>query len=65
MKKLSLDLDTLAVESFEVSTEDGRRGTVHGHDSSSEPTRITCTQFTDPCWFCPDPGPTSPRAGTA
>lgn len=36
MKKLSLDLDHLAVESFATGTEETVRGTVRGND-----TRIT------------------------
>lgn len=31
MRKLSLDLDTLSVESFETAPELEARGTVHGH----------------------------------
>lgn len=31
-RKLSLKLDTLAVESFETRPEGGARGTVRGHD---------------------------------
>lgn len=31
MKKLALDLDQLAVESFETQAPAGRRGTVMGH----------------------------------
>jgi hypothetical protein len=36
MKKLSLDLDRLSVESFATGTEESARGTVRGND-----TRIT------------------------
>jgi hypothetical protein len=34
MEKLRLDLDTLTVESFESTSEDGRRGTIAAHDGS-------------------------------
>jgi hypothetical protein len=33
-KKLKLNLDALAVASFETVAADGKRGTVHGHDFS-------------------------------
>ena len=34
MKKIRLNLDALAVETFATTTDDGRdRGTVRGHDS--------------------------------
>jgi hypothetical protein len=33
MKKLSLDLDALEVETFETAQDEPRRGTVHGHAS--------------------------------
>lgn len=51
MKKLSLDLGALRVESFETDTEPGARGTVHGH--------------TWPNWPCvhTDWGPTCPPTG--
>jgi hypothetical protein len=34
-KKLSLELEALAVDSFETSTAAGGNGTVHGHDDGS------------------------------
>jgi hypothetical protein len=40
MKKLSLDLGTLAVESFDTFVPEGKRGTVRAHD--------TCKT-----WSCP------------
>lgn len=33
MRKLSLDLDALAVDSFATAGETGGRGTVRGHDT--------------------------------
>lgn len=33
MKKLSLNLDALSVETFETASEEALRGTVHGHAS--------------------------------
>ena len=37
MKKLTLNLDELAVDSYEIAkTEDAARGTVHGNFSSSD-----------------------------
>lgn len=46
MKKLSLDLDQLAVESFDTTSEQTRRaGTVRGHDL----TGTTCGQFICDC----------------
>ena len=33
MKKLTLDLDTLAVESFDTEVSEAGQGTVHAHDS--------------------------------
>lgn len=42
--KIRLDLDSLAVESFETSSRDGDRGTVHGNAcSDSTCFQIMCT----------------------
>ena len=45
MKKLALDLDQLAVESFETSSDRARFGTVRGFDL----TGTTCGQFICDC----------------
>jgi|GEM_PF-378334 len=37
MKKMTLDLDSLAVESFDTSAGVAGRGTVRGHDTVVEP----------------------------
>jgi hypothetical protein len=37
MKKLSLDLESLAVESFETLAPHEQQGTVHGAESPSDP----------------------------
>jgi hypothetical protein len=42
MKKLSLDVDTLAVESFDTSKFEETRGTVAAHAPS----------YPDPVWTC-------------
>ncbi len=50
MKKLTLDLDLLAVESFATVAEKAEpRGTVHGADSEQPSPR--CTDFKT-CWTC-------------
>jgi hypothetical protein len=36
MKKLTLDLDGIRVESFATAESAGARGTVHGHDDTIE-----------------------------
>ena len=54
MKKLSLSLEQLHVESFELSTERGDRGTVMGHiDSSGD---LICAKICLPPMTpdCPD-----------
>ncbi|MFL5386048.1 MAG: hypothetical protein ACJ8GN_26330 [Longimicrobiaceae bacterium] len=54
-KKLSLELEALAVDSFETSAAAGGRGTVHGRDGDPEPTppeyEADCTCY-DSC-LCP------------
>jgi hypothetical protein len=52
MKKLNLDLDRLAVESFSVAAEpDAPRGTVRGHDDS-----YGCSGYAHcyPSYWCAD-----------
>lgn len=44
MNKLKLEIDALAVESFDTGAEGAtRRGTVEGHDDSTFPTRFGAT----------------------
>jgi hypothetical protein len=45
MKKLALDIDQLAVESFETQPDRARFGTVRGFDLTS----TTCNQFICDC----------------
>jgi hypothetical protein len=51
MKKITLDLNTLLVDSFEVATPEAARGTVQGHAlaTGTKPTCISCPVATDPC----------------
>lgn len=45
MKKLSLNLDVLSVESFEVAQEQAEKGTVNGHlfaPSNNQPRTACC-----------------------
>ena len=41
-KKLSLNLEQLAVESFEVANERAMKGTVRGHDVCSDVCTYSC-----------------------
>lgn len=55
MRKVKLDLDELAVESF--ATADGEsevRGTVHGHDATELCTRFMTRCYQDTCAFSCD-----------
>jgi hypothetical protein len=57
MKKLTLDIDRLRVESFATELAVDARGTVHGHDPTRG-TRPTCGAFctnTQPIVSCYDP----------
>jgi hypothetical protein len=45
MSKLRLDLDELAVESFEMDSAAGARGTVRGHDLLADAMIADCTKF--------------------
>ena len=42
MKKMSLNLDQLAVESFEISNDRAMKGTVRGHDVCSDVCTASC-----------------------
>lgn len=44
MKKLSLDLDALRVESFATAPAEGRRGTVAGHMNTFGPPCATAAR---------------------
>lgn len=50
MKKLTLHLDELLVESFSTDAEPQGRGTVEGQ---SLPTRPLCSQYCPPTTGCP------------
>lgn len=53
MRKLKLELDELAVESFETAGRGGRTGTVQGH-SETDPTQVpTCTRPWESQLSCP------------
>ncbi|HEX8696687.1 MAG TPA: hypothetical protein VF746_29990 [Longimicrobium sp.] len=41
-KKLSLDLEALAVDSFATSKGDGEKGTVRAHDEDMDAPACTC-----------------------
>ncbi|HEX2203078.1 MAG TPA: hypothetical protein VHG91_07260 [Longimicrobium sp.] len=64
MRKIKLELDTLAVQSFETSPVRGRAGTVLGHDAPSNGGGPNCNSAIDACptGFCatisPDQCPT-------
>jgi hypothetical protein len=53
MKKLSLKLDELAVESFEPAAREDGRGTVHGHSGDiSCPSCDTCNaSMCESCYY--------------
>lgn len=51
MKKLSLELNDLRVESFATDAEMAERGTVHGE---SLPTRPLCSKYCAPSVYCAD-----------
>ena len=57
MKKLKLQVEALAVESFSRTREDGAMGTVHGQDAVPTPPHVTC-QF----WSKPTDCPCTPIA---
>jgi hypothetical protein len=55
MKKMSLDMEQLAVESFETSNPDPRRGTVAGYESETDLVSCTSCDRTycgQSCEFC-------------
>ncbi|HYR08997.1 MAG TPA: hypothetical protein VEQ60_14545 [Longimicrobium sp.] len=45
MKKLMLDVESLSVESFEVESSEGARGTVHGASEGTYPTDTCMATF--------------------
>ena len=53
MRKLTLEIETLAVESFSTADSEEGKGTVQGHDLIPTPPHLTCaplTRLTDcPC----------------
>jgi hypothetical protein len=42
MRKMSLNLDQLAVESFEITNDRAMKGTVRGHDVCSDVCTASC-----------------------
>lgn len=67
MKKLTLEIAELKVESFQVAEEDARSGTVRGHDHTfwGETCTLCGTGPCDECgppWTleCPEEFPTDP-----
>jgi hypothetical protein len=56
MKKITLDLDALTVESFETNNEAGAAGTVQaygpGHPLRTYPGQWTCDRFQGTCDGC-------------
>jgi hypothetical protein len=70
MNKIRLDLDTLAVETFATTTDEGRkRGTVRGHDSAGSGVgcaSLGCTSVSglEQC-VCEDQFPTGAQPGCA
>jgi hypothetical protein len=63
MKKLTLSLDTLEVQSFTTAHDEPGRGTVHGEQQCTCPTNCTCPgcptcaeTCPNTCWnTCDDP----------
>ncbi len=57
MKKLRLDVETLAVQTFDTVTKAGKgKGTVRGHDPSNQFTFCFTQQGTtcEPAYTCPE-----------
>ena len=55
MKKISLDLDALTVDSFSTAPESGvQRGTVHGHASADDTTCCPTDAMKTPCCWNTD-----------
>lgn len=53
MKKLTLDLESLAVESFDTAAGADARGTVHGREATDEYDSCACSLDHDTCkWTC-------------
>ena len=48
-RKLTLDVDTLAVSSFETTTVDDARGTVQGREDLAPPSKYSCNNATYCC----------------
>jgi hypothetical protein len=58
MKKLKLDVEALAVDSFSTARGEGRNGTVQAHENPSIPPYATCgctTGASYAAFFCPPP----------
>jgi len=52
MKKVKLNLDALAVESFGTSVEEGDMGTVKANARTLDPALWTCNRFQGTCDGC-------------
>lgn len=53
MRKLTLDLDLLDVQSFDPTPEaEAQRGTVHGHDSVERPCTMMCPSHYNEATTC-------------
>lgn len=48
MKKLKLQMEDLAVESFPTSKVEGRTGTVHGEELVPTPPYVSCQLWSKP-----------------
>jgi rubrerythrin len=52
-RKMKLDLDALAVETFHTDRAPGASGTVHGHDSGPDEVALIPTTDWHTCRTCP------------
>jgi hypothetical protein len=53
VKKLKLNVDALAVDSFEATPEGGDAGTVHGHDAGYDTSiKVGCWCTETGCYLC-------------
>jgi hypothetical protein len=65
MRKLTLKLDELAVETFETAAKLEDRGTVHGAESTAAQVICTCTYGEETCAeTCQNCGSAYPCGGT-
>ena len=60
MRKISLDLDRLQVETFQTLRANAIKGTARAHEAVpwTQPLTCSCTQpMTSPICWCPNPTP--------